>query len=175
MRFERAVARRTCGGRRARGAMFALGLAAAAAGVAVADGPSPRRALTFAVVNGTVGSGGYVRARAARSTELRFSDGSSLTLDPGTGARVADFDAHGGRVLLESGRAHVRVKQLPHANWTVDAGPYSVHVIGTEFDIRWSGRRRCSTCSCTRARSSCAGRWRAAGSRWRPGSICSPT
>ncbi len=69
---------------------------------------------------------------------MHFSDGSSLALDPGTGARVGDFDAHGGRVLLESGGARVRVTPLPHANWTVDAGPYSVHVIGTEFDIRWS-------------------------------------
>ncbi len=90
------------------------------------------------MVNGTVGSGGYVRANVSGDADVHFSDGSSLTLDPGTGARVGDFDAHGGRVLLESGRARVRVKPLPHANWTVDAGPYSVHVIGTEFDIRWS-------------------------------------
>jgi hypothetical protein len=79
-----------------------------------------------------------VRANVTGNADVRFSDGSSLTLDPSTGARVGDFDAHGGRVLLESGRARVRVNPLPHANWTVDAGPYSVHVIGTEFDIRWS-------------------------------------
>src|SRR6185503_1300907 len=56
----------------------------------------------------------------------------------GTGARVGDFDAHGGRVLLESGRARIHVNPRPRANWTVDAGPYSVHVIGTEFDIHWA-------------------------------------
>ena len=139
VRFERAVARRT---RRGRGAsvVWALGLGAAAAAIVLSlltfrgHGSS----LTFDVVNGTVGSGGYVRANASSDAAVHFSDGSSLTLDPGTGARIGDFDAHGGRVLLESGRAHVRVKPLPHANWTVDAGPYSVHVIGTEFDIRWS-------------------------------------
>ena len=58
---------------------------------------------------------------------------------PGTSTRVTDVDAHGSRVLLESGRAHVRVTHRPAAKWVVDAGPYSVHVVGTEFDVRWSG------------------------------------
>ena len=139
VRFERAVARKTLR-RRGAGVIWALGLGAAAAAIVVSvltfrgQGSS----LTFDVVNATVGSGGYVRANVTGNADVRFSDGSSLTLDPGTGARVGDFDSHGGRVLLESGRARVRVKPLPHANWTVDAGPYSVHVIGTEFDIRWS-------------------------------------
>jgi ferric-dicitrate binding protein FerR (iron transport regulator) len=143
VRFERSVARRTLR-RRGRGVIWALGLGAATAAVvalgAIVSLPTLRgqRSLTFDVVNATVGSGGYVRANVTGNADVRFSDGSSLTLDPSTGARVGDFDAHGGRVLLESGRARVRVNPLPHANWTVDAGPYSVHVIGTEFDIRWS-------------------------------------
>ena len=141
VRFERAVARRTLR-RRGTGVIWALGLGAATAAVVIALVSVPafrgQRSLTFDVVNATVGSGGYVRANVTGNADVRFSDGSSLTLDPGTGARVGDFDSHGGRVLLESGRARVHVKPLPHANWTVDAGPYSVHVIGTEFDIRWS-------------------------------------
>src|SRR6478752_1799920 len=95
--------------------------------------------MTFAVVNGSVSDGGYVRAKASGGTELQFSDGSLLALDPGTSTRVTDIDAHGSRVLLESGRAHVRVTHRPAAKWTVDAGPYSVQVVGTEFDVRWSG------------------------------------
>jgi hypothetical protein len=140
VRFERAVARRTLR-RRGGGVIWAVGLGAATAAVilfALFTLRSQGSSLTFDVVNATVGSGGYVRANVTGNADVRFSDGSSLTLDPGTGARVGDFDSHGGRVLLESGRARVRVKPLPHANWTVDAGPYSVHVIGTEFDIRWS-------------------------------------
>jgi len=143
VRFERAVARRTLR-RRNPGWVWALGLGAAAivlplvAWVSVEMLRGHGSSLTFDVVNATVGSGGYVRANVTGNADVHFSDGSSLTLDPGTGARVGDFDAHGGRVLLESGRARVRVKPLPHANWTVDAGPYSVHVIGTEFDIRWA-------------------------------------
>ena len=140
VRFEQTVARRTLrGDGRARAWVFGFGLVAAGAAAAMvlvqrADSP-----LTFAVVNGTVSNGGYVRADATGGTELQFSDGSSLALDPGTSTRVTDVDAHGGRVLLESGHAHVRVTHRPAAKWVVDAGPYSVHVVGTEFDVRWSG------------------------------------
>ena len=139
VRFEQAVARRTLrGDGRARAWVFGFGLAAAGAAAMVLyqRGDSP---LTFSVVNGTVSNGGYVRADATGGTELQFSDGSSLALDPGTSTRVTDIDAHGSRVLLESGRAHVRVTHRAAAKWVVDAGPYSVHVVGTEFDVRWSG------------------------------------
>jgi hypothetical protein len=137
--FERAVARRTL-----RRRTFALpwfivaGAAAAALVLSLLTLRDQPHAVTFSVVNGSVSNGGYVRANSSGDTALHFSDGSSLALDPGTGARVGDFDAHGGRVLLESGRARIHVNPRPRANWTVDAGPYSVHVIGTEFDIRWA-------------------------------------
>jgi len=139
VRFEQAVARRTLrSGARARHFFLALGVAGAAA---VALLTFQRRAdqLTFSVANGTVSDDGYVRAKGKVGTELRFSEGSTFTLDPGTSTRVTGVDAHGGRVLLESGRAHVRVTHLPAAHWTVEAGPYTVRVIGTEFDVRWSG------------------------------------
>ena len=139
MRFEQAVARRTLRADR-RPMLWALGFGAVAAGVALfaVNNGARDSALTFNVVNGRVSDGGYVRAAASGGTEVRFSDGSNLALDPGTSTRVTDVDAHGGRVLLESGRAHVRVTHRPAAKWVVDAGPYSVHVVGTEFDVRWS-------------------------------------
>ena len=138
VRFEQAVARRTLRST-SRAWVFGFGLVAAGAAAAVVMFHRPDSMLTFAVVNGTVSDGGYVRAKASGGTELQFSDGSSLALDPGTSTRVTDIDAHGSRVLLESGRAHVRVTHRPAAKWVVDAGPYSVHVVGTEFDVRWSG------------------------------------
>ncbi len=118
VRFERSVARRTLR-RRGAGVIWALGLGVATAAVVVAlltfrgQGSS----LTFDVVNATVGSGGYVRANVTGNADVRFSDGSSLTLDPGTGARVGDFDSHGDASCKR--HARVRVKPLPHANWTV--------------------------------------------------------
>jgi hypothetical protein len=139
VRFEQAVARRTLRST-SRAWVFGFGLVAAGAtAAAVMMVSRPDSTLTFDVVNGSVSDGGYVRAKASGGTELRFSDGSSLALEPGTSTRVTDIDAHGSRVLLESGRAHVKVTHRPAAKWVVDAGPYSVHVVGTEFDVRWSG------------------------------------
>jgi len=139
VRFEQAVARRTLRST-SRAWVFGFGLCAAGAtAAAVLMVNRPDSTLTFDVVNGSVSDGGYVRAKASGGTELRFSDGSSLALEPGTSTRVTDIDAHGSRVLLESGRAHVNVTHRPAAKWVVDAGPYSVHVVGTEFDVRWSG------------------------------------
>jgi len=138
VRFEQAVARRTLRST-SRGLVFGFGLVAAGAAAAVVMFHRHDETLTFAVVNGAVSDGGYVRAKAEGGTELRFSEGSTIALDPGTSTRVTDIDAHGSRVLLESGRAHVRVTHRPAAKWTVDAGPYSVQVVGTEFDVRWSG------------------------------------
>ena len=140
VRFEQAVARRTLqSGTGARTWVFGFGVVAAGAAAAMVMFHRTDSNLTFAVVNGSVSDGGYVRAKATGGTELQFSDGSSLALNPGTSTRVTDIDAHGSRVLLESGRAHVRVTHRPAAKWVVDAGPYSVHVVGTEFDVRWSG------------------------------------
>src|SRR5262245_41924389 len=140
VRFEQTIARRTLrGDGRARAWVFGFGVVAAGAAAAMLMVQRNDSTLTFAVVNGSVSDGGYVRAKAEGGTELQFSDGSSLALDPGTSTRVTDIDAHGSRVLLESGRAHVRVTHRPAAKWTIDAGPYSVQVVGTEFDVRWSG------------------------------------
>lgn len=138
VRFEQAVARRTLRST-SRGLVFGFGLVAAGAAAAIVMFHRTDAMLTFDVVNGSVSDGGYVRAKAEGGTELRFSEGSTIALDPGTSTRVTDIDAHGSRVLLESGRAHVRVTHRPAARWTVDAGPYSVQVVGTEFDVRWSG------------------------------------
>jgi ferric-dicitrate binding protein FerR (iron transport regulator) len=140
VRFEQTIARRTLRATpRLSAWAFGFGVVAAGATAAVMMMHRSDASLTFAVVNGTVSDGGYVRAKPSGGTELRFSDGSSLALDPGTSTRVTDIDTHGSRVLLESGRAHVRVTHRPAAKWTIDAGPYSVQVVGTEFDVRWSG------------------------------------
>jgi hypothetical protein len=139
VRFEQTVAARTLRGSGRAKWYVGLTFAAAAAGAAVFVMQPRSSALTFSVVNGTVSDGGYVQAAAAGGTELRFSDGSNLELAPGTSSRVTDLGPNGSRVFLESGHARVRVTHRPHAKWTIDAGPYSVRVVGTEFDVRWSG------------------------------------
>src|SRR6266852_3303931 len=39
--------------------------------------------------------------------------------------------------MLEGGMLHVRIHPQPGGQWTLDAGPYIVHVTGTEFDLAW--------------------------------------
>src|SRR6185369_14101581 len=37
-----------------------------------------------------------------------------------------------------NGDAAVEIAHRPRAHWTVEAGPYSIRVTGTAFDVRWS-------------------------------------
>ncbi|HEY4011847.1 MAG TPA: FecR domain-containing protein [Polyangiaceae bacterium] len=93
-------------------------------------------AMTFQVVSGKVGDGGYVSSGPADAT-VTFSDRSDLGLAPGTRLRISDLEVRGARVMLEGGLLHVRINPETHGHWTLDAGPYIVHVTGTEFDLAW--------------------------------------
>ncbi len=76
---------------------------------------------------------------AARDAEvpIRFSDGSIIRLKPGSGARVADIDASGARILLERGRANVSVVPRNNSTWKLKVGPFDVRVKGTIFELSW--------------------------------------
>lgn len=124
--------------------MLTLGWVTAAAAVMVVAGwwglgRRDHATLSFQVRNGAVSQGGYVSASTLQSTEMQFSDGSNIVLEPGSRSRVSELDAQGGRVLLETGRARVHVQHRPRARWSVEAGPYTVRVLGTMFDLGWSG------------------------------------
>jgi hypothetical protein len=44
----------------------------------------------------------------------------------------------GAEVVLEQGRARVHVQHRDRTRWLVDAGPFAVHVTGTEFLVAWA-------------------------------------
>jgi hypothetical protein len=96
-------------------------------------------AITYTVVNGAVVDGDHIVG--GKRTAVRFSDGSEFTLEPGTDARVSEVTPHGGRVSLVGG-ARVAIAKKQRAVWTVAAGPYTVHVTGTAFDVSWSPRNQ---------------------------------
>ena len=135
-RLERALR----GGQRPAGVQRRRWMLAASATVLVAGALAllvhRDRALTYEVTRGTVSEGGYIAAGDAEAS-LRFSDRSELGVTPGTRVRVSDLQVHGARVMLEGGMLHVRVHHEPKSAWTLDAGPYVVHVTGTEFDLGW--------------------------------------
>jgi hypothetical protein len=71
---------------------------------------------------------------------LRFSEGTEIELRPGSKGKVDQLTPHGARVVLGSGVLHARVVHRPRTAWSVGAGPYSIEVKGTTFDVDWSGR-----------------------------------
>ncbi|WP_437580162.1 FecR domain-containing protein [Sorangium sp. So ce887] len=114
---------------------FALAGAAALALALVALWPSRR--LDYAVEGAPGAAGGYIAA-AGEEARLRFTDGTTVALSPGSALRVAEVDAVGARMLLEDGRASLRVTPRPKARWSVEAGPFAVLVTGTAFDVSWT-------------------------------------
>jgi TolA-binding protein len=134
---EKVEAKKRSGRRLAR-----VGAAAATLSIAAACAlfVTRHRALTYSVVNGAVVDGPRIIGGAG--TEVRFSDGSELALEPGSETRIAALDAHGGRVSLDEGTAKVSIAKLPGAAWTLGAGPYSVRVTGTKFSLHWSNKEQ---------------------------------
>lgn len=86
--------------------------------------------------------GQWVAAAKAERLPLRFSDGSLVRLEPSARARVVDMSDTGGRVALESGTVHAEIVHRPETRWRVEAGPFEVHVTGTQFDVAWDPSHR---------------------------------
>jgi len=117
------------------GTAVALGVAA----LVILPKLAGQKPLTFAMSQGEIQDGGYFRVAAAARPTLQFSDGTKLALVAGARGRVASVDAHGARVMLDEGEARVEVVPHPGARWLFDAGPFVVHVQGTEFELAWKG------------------------------------
>ena len=91
----------------------------------VGGGPSLRQG---ELVEGAADGGG---------TDVEFSDGTRMRMDPRARGRIADLDCRGGRVTLYQGRAHVDVHHRQNARWLFQAGPFEVRVHGTAFSMAW--------------------------------------
>lgn len=123
-----------------------LAFAAAAAIVAIALFFVKIRsgsALTYTV--GDEGSphaiGAWIAA-SEREVPLRFSEGTQITLAAQARARVTRADEDGAEVLLERGSVQAKVvHRSASTRWAVRAGPFEVHVVGTELAIAWDPTR----------------------------------
>lgn len=96
--------------------------------------------ITYQVVNGAMVDGDHVVAGS--DTQIRFSDGSEVVLEPGADTHIQKLDENGGRVSIDEGTARVAIAKRPGASWTVDAGPYTVKVTGTAFSVHWSKKEQ---------------------------------
>lgn len=126
--------RRRARGARRGAALVGVALSAILLLVVVAVRP---RALTFTSASGRAGHAGEWIAAADSPLRLDFSDGSRVTLQPTARARVLTVDAGGARVVLERGAVDAAIVHRDQTRWHVEAGPFTVHVIGTRFAARW--------------------------------------
>lgn len=100
------------------------------------------RGLSFHA-DGVVSSAGMkVAADLAQSLPLRFSDGSVLTLAPGSHGEVVELSTRGANVRLDSGQLEASVVHADRTRWAVGVGPYVVQVTGTRFLASWNGHRQ---------------------------------
>jgi hypothetical protein len=84
----------------------------------------------------------YYAATPDAELPLRFSDGSQVSVQPRGGVRVHETGQKRVAVFVETGRARFDVAHRPEAGWEIAAGPYSVRVTGTAFDLSWTPESR---------------------------------
>src|SRR5882724_4123046 len=82
--------------------------------------------------------GALLLSRGTDPMPVRFSDGSSLSMAAASLARVTETSPHGATVVLEGGSLRVAVIHRDATRWHVAAGPFTVMVTGTKFDVRWN-------------------------------------
>lgn len=85
--------------------------------------------------------GDWLLAPPDKPKTLSFSDGSRVTLQAGTQARVASSNEHGARVVLERGTLRADVVPRQNNEWFVVGGPFAIRVTGTSFDATWDPER----------------------------------
>lgn len=71
------------------------------------------------------------------SRSLSFSDGSAVELAPGSRAKVSELRDNGATVSLMSGDVSLAIHHESDTSWQVEAGPWTVHVTGTQFTVTW--------------------------------------
>ncbi|HLK88614.1 MAG TPA: FecR domain-containing protein [Polyangia bacterium] len=131
---------------RRRRVFWSLALSGAAAAAVAALVVAPRLLhrgdsappLAYQVEGGALASDGRIEASADVEPALRFADGTVIALAPGTKGRLAGVDGRGAHLAISDGTASVNVVPKPHARWTVDAGPFVIHVHGTVFTAAWN-------------------------------------
>ncbi|MBN2714605.1 MAG: FecR domain-containing protein [Deltaproteobacteria bacterium] len=127
-----------------RQARIGLGIAAIAAAAALIF--SVALALTPGDLRFKVGSaatsfvsgepGAWVQADAS-DIEILFEQGSRFRVQEGCAARVVESGEEAVTIELSQGDIFADVKGNKKTNWRITAGPFTVTVLGTAFDVSW--------------------------------------
>jgi hypothetical protein len=73
---------------------------------------------------------------------VRFSDGSTITLDAKSALHVAESHQRRVGVTLKQGAANFEVVRGHETTWQIDAGPFQVRILGTAFRVEWDADAR---------------------------------
>jgi ferric-dicitrate binding protein FerR (iron transport regulator) len=81
--------------------------------------------------------GAVLAAPETEALPVHFSDGTLVTMSSATVARVTETNQRGATIALEHGSLSLAVVHRAASEWHVAAGPFTVLVTGTKFDVRW--------------------------------------
>lgn len=124
---------------RSRWLWLAAPVAAAACALAIVMVPGEAREaqpIAYAV-DGDAMSANQMIVAGERSRELAFSDDTRVELSPHSELRVDALRSNGAQLMLAEGEVSLSVHHEHDTSWEVDAGPWSVHVTGTQFSVAW--------------------------------------
>jgi hypothetical protein len=75
----------------------------------------------------------------AMTKPLEFSDGSKVVFEESSRAELSRLGPTRAALRLDRGRFFASIVHHPNMTWGIDAGPYTVEVIGTKFSVDWRG------------------------------------
>jgi TolA-binding protein len=130
--------------RRGRSALW-LAAAAVALGIVLGAGAfvAPRTWFSSQAVQAMVNSRpapqeSWIRSEASERLPIDFSDGSRITLEPGSRVRLAELRPNGATLAVETGALDVSVKHHVQTDYRLSLGPFLVRVTGTKFNVSFS-------------------------------------
>ncbi len=85
--------------------------------------------------------GAWLSAQRA-DLPLHFTDGTTVILRTGADGRIDAINEDGVRMSLNRGDARFHVIHRDNIAWFVNAGPYRVRVVGTQFELAWTPENR---------------------------------
>lgn len=83
----------------------------------------------------------WIQSEPAERLPIDFSDGSRITLEPGSRVRIAELRANGATLAVEAGSLDVSVKHQQKTDYRLSLGPFLVRVTGTRFNVSFSPDR----------------------------------
>jgi len=86
--------------------------------------------------------GELLQAPEENKLPVRFSDGTRVVWQEKAEGRIYTSDRKRIRIVLGRGRILARVAKTTRSRWTVEAGPYRVTALGTDFTVSWSYEQR---------------------------------